>query len=94
MRVLTAAVLAISLTFPTSTFAMCCGGDKSETKAEGKMQCAKGERKAEGGGSGSATGEHSQGSHSGGDSSDEKSSSEMKKAGGCCCDCCGGKKSG
>ena len=94
MRILAAAVLATSLAFSTSAFAMCCGGEKSEAKAEGKMQCAKGQRQAEGGGSGSATSDHSQGSHSGADSSDEKSSSEMKKAGGCCCDCCSGKKSG
>jgi len=43
MRVLAAAVLATSLAFSTSAFAMCCGGEKSEAKAEGKMQCAKGE---------------------------------------------------
>jgi hypothetical protein len=94
MRVLSAAILATSLAFTTSAFAMCCGGEKSETKAEGKMQSAKGQMKLDDGGSGSDTSDQSQGSHAGEESSDEKAASEMKKAGGCCCDCCGGKKSG
>ena len=94
MRALAAAILATSLAFTTSAFAMCCGGEKSETKAEGKMQSAKRQMKPNGGGSGSDTSDQSRGSHAGEESRDEKAASEMEKAGGCGCECCGCKKTG
>ena len=87
MRIVAAAILAASLAFSTSAFAMCCGGEKTDAKSESKMPCGKGEMKTE---ATPGTAEQSQGGHEGMDMGKEKPMSGMKKAGGCCCGCCGG----